>query len=73
VIFFFSRSIIISRKRKLQELYAVCRHVERSKVFPNGDIVATWGTVEDYGGANMEDAEKRFLEENDMDRSVTFV
>jgi hypothetical protein len=30
--------------------------------------MAAWGTVEDYGAANMEDAEKRFLEENDIEK-----
>lgn len=67
------RSVIISRKRKLQELYAVCRHVGRSESFPNADIVATWGAIEEYGGANMEDPEKQFLEENDMERFVVLV
>ncbi|PWW73713.1 hypothetical protein C7212DRAFT_365973 [Tuber magnatum] len=66
------KNIVISRKRKLQEVYAVCRHIDRTKPFPNADIVETWGTIERYGGANMEDGEKRFLDENDIERGRLF-
>ncbi|CUS09932.1 unnamed protein product [Tuber aestivum] len=66
------KNIVVSRKRKLQEIYAVCRHIDRTKPFPNADIVETWGTIERYEGANMEDGEKRFLEENDIERGRFF-
>ncbi|KAG0635389.1 hypothetical protein HOY80DRAFT_1057255 [Tuber brumale] len=66
------KNLIISRKRKLQEVYAACRHIDRTKPFPNADIVKTWGTIERYEGANMEDGEKRFLEENDIERGRFF-
>ncbi|RPA92085.1 hypothetical protein L873DRAFT_1711364 [Choiromyces venosus 120613-1] len=66
------KNLIVSRKRKLQEVYAVCRHIDRTKPFPNADIVETWGTIERYEGANMEDGEKRFLEENDIERGRFF-
>ncbi|KAG0124849.1 hypothetical protein HOY82DRAFT_543488 [Tuber indicum] len=66
------KNLIVSRKRKLQEVYAACRHIDRTKPFPNADIVKTWGTIERYEGANMEDGEKRFLEENDIERGRFF-
>lgn len=52
----------------MQEIYAACRHIDRTKPFPSADIVQTWGTIENYEGANMEEGEKKFLEENDLEK-----
>lgn len=57
--FFFSTivfsAIVSSRKRKLQELYAVSRHIERSKPFPGRQVAP-------------DDVESRFLDDNDIEK-----
>jgi hypothetical protein len=63
--------LVLSRKRKLQELYAVSRHIGRSKSFPNIDVVARWGTRDDLAsgsGVPLEDLERKFLEDNDLEK-----
>jgi chromatin modification-related protein VID21 len=59
-------TIISSRKRKLQELYAVSRHIERSKPFPAPDVILRWGTIDD----GLDELERKFLEDNDIERFV---
>jgi len=60
----FVSSIILSRKRKLQELYAVSRHIESSKPFPAPDAILRWGRKDD----GLEELERKFLEDNDIER-----
>ncbi|KAF8536725.1 hypothetical protein BDD12DRAFT_889509 [Trichophaea hybrida] len=62
------RTIISSRKRKLQELYAVSRHIERSKPFPAPDVILKWGTIDD----GLDELERKFLEDNDIERTMLF-
>jgi hypothetical protein len=61
---FYCRRIRQSRKRKLQELYAVERHTKRLKPFPSSDIVARWGET----GAVLDELEQKFLDENDIEK-----
>ncbi|KAL7272133.1 hypothetical protein RUND412_005075 [Rhizina undulata] len=62
------RVIVSSRKRKLQELYAVCRHLDQFKDFPSTEIIEQWGKP----AFHVEAAERRFLEENDLEKGLFF-
>lgn len=59
-----------SRKRKLHQLYAVSRHIERSKPFPPSEVVSWWGS-RDNGDIVLEELEKRFIDDNDLEKCVS--